>query len=285
MITVCANAQSQLQEFPQTIQIPTKQQPNRATKTEEHTKENKNSATNPPITIFPSPPFNQREKANYQRKESGEDTEQGSEYFPAFFGIRFKITDLLLSIFTFLLFVYTARLYYATRGVWIATEKLVTGAEDVAKRQLRAYLSGEVIKISSPIEDIVSAKIKIVNHGQTPAYNVRVCGCVEIFPYPLYPNYPMPTFLNTLDNSEIVVHVKHEFVTQVVNVRELTSHERGEIVCANRMPTNARFYVLGIIRYKDTFNIERHTKFCISAIQINAKEIHCETATQHNEAT
>ena len=110
--------------------------------------------------------------------------EEGTEFWPAFFGYKLKITDTLIAAFTALLF-------WATWLLWRATKKLVQGAKDTSKRQLRAYViagAGDIQEIDNGF--LLAATLK--NTGQTPASNVRVGG--ESFPaeYPLATDRPHP---------------------------------------------------------------------------------------------
>jgi hypothetical protein len=73
----------------------------------------------------------------------------------------------------------TILLAIMTGMLWFATKRLVEGAENTAKRQLRAYVSaidGECIVKDSA----VVATLKIKNSGQTPAYNLRVWDHAEL---------------------------------------------------------------------------------------------------------
>jgi hypothetical protein len=60
-------------------------------------------------------------------------TGEGTEFWPPIFGYRLKVTDTLVALFTALLFI-------ATWLLWLATKKLVLGAENTAERQLRAHV-------------------------------------------------------------------------------------------------------------------------------------------------
>lgn len=96
--------------------------------------------------------------------------EEGSEFWPPFFGYRVKITDSLLSIFTFGLFIATWFLFRATRD-------LVRGADQTAQRQLRAYLSvGQIVVIKVRDKSPAEWQLAVfwVNTGNTPAQNVRM---------------------------------------------------------------------------------------------------------------
>src|ERR1700731_188636 len=116
------------------------------------------------------------------RNRDGNDGAQEATEYWSIFGHRVKITDTLLVIFTFTL--------------WLATRDLVATSKDTAQRQLRAYVSGggmrtrgeregpigvrhhplaHVIETDTVpvrwriIEPLDSFDIHINNHGQTPA--------------------------------------------------------------------------------------------------------------------
>jgi len=70
-----------------------------------------------------------------------------------------------------LVVVFTIILASATIFLWRATRDLVNGAEDTAKRQLRAYvipIMGDVRNFGTSA--LLEASIRIRNAGQTPAY-------------------------------------------------------------------------------------------------------------------
>jgi hypothetical protein len=98
-----------------------------------------------------------------QENASGE----GTEFWPPLFGYRLKITDTLIAFFT-------AGLFIATWYLFLATRKLVRGAEDTAERQLRAYITVHLadITVVNLIEGGLgfNVHVDLKNSGQTPAY-------------------------------------------------------------------------------------------------------------------
>jgi hypothetical protein len=90
---------------------------------------------------------------------------EGTEFWPAIYGYRLKVTDTLLVAFTLLLAL-------ATGLLWRATNKLVEGAEKTAERQLRAYIHIEK-SILTFVDDKWKLLTRIRNFGQTPAHDVR----------------------------------------------------------------------------------------------------------------
>jgi hypothetical protein len=118
------------QEPPQTPQVEPQQQPERSIKGKQEptAQPNPTSAAPPTIPNGHSPATSNERQPNAQY---GGD--EGTEFWAPLFGHRLKITDTLLVAVTFMLF-------GATIALWWSTRKLVRGAEETAKRQLRAYV-------------------------------------------------------------------------------------------------------------------------------------------------
>lgn len=87
-----------------------------------------------------------------------------------------KITDVLLALFTGLLVVVTAKLVSYTKRLWTSTDSLVQGADETAKRQLRAYVACTDYGYN-PVGDeknVTGHRIRAIftNDGITPARHV-----------------------------------------------------------------------------------------------------------------
>jgi hypothetical protein len=151
-----------------------------------------------------------------------------------------------------LLVAFTALLALATGFLWLATRDLVKGAEETAKKQLRAYVipfKGDVQRFG--ISEPPKASVRIRNAGQTPAY--RMTAWVKIAKgnlsgndfstpdIPLHPDILGPGMERSIEASAL---------------RPLTSEERAAVVQGTET-----VYVFGEIRYWDAFNIEHTSKF------------------------
>jgi len=104
---------------------------------------------------------------------SREAAADGDEYWPPLYGYRLKVTDTLLTAFTFLLFLATLALWFATRG-------LVRSADRNAGLQLRAYVSVQ----SCRVEDYVVGKpvsivVVVRNSGQTPSHATTIVAALK----------------------------------------------------------------------------------------------------------
>lgn len=92
----------------------------------------------------------------------------------------------IVAVATIFIALFTVLLAVATAFLWCATRELVQGADDTAKRQLRAYvtMSAEEVRnfnTTSPL----TAIIRIKNSGRTPAYNVSNRTLLSVTKYPL----------------------------------------------------------------------------------------------------
>jgi hypothetical protein len=111
-------------------------------------------------------------------KQSEQREEEGTEFWPPLFGVRLKITDSLLALFTFGLLIFTGLLWRSTDKLWIAGEKQLKLAREALVADQRAWLivtsfEIESIKIGEIVNGAagatVEATIKISNVGRTPA--------------------------------------------------------------------------------------------------------------------
>ena len=173
------------------------------------------------------------------------DGRKETEFWQPFFGIKLKITDTLLVAFTALLFCATALLYRATK-------KLVEGAEDTAKRQLRAYVLPEKAWLTNLGDLRPTFHFQAKNYGQTPAHEVTVwvgwryfdIGDVQIpIQRPEIPN--LSKYL--LGPQGFTFHTDQVYLED----------ERKRKIREGK----AIFFILGDIQYKDIFGTDRITKF------------------------
>jgi hypothetical protein len=174
---ICSAQSQQPQRNPE---VQPAQQTERAPQDERGRQQGAESSDQEPTRVPEARPLTREPKGRPEARYRDE----GTEFWPVFFGYNLKITDTFIAAFTALLFC-------ATWLLWRATKKLVQGAEDTSKRQLRAYViakAGDIQEIDNGF--LLTATLK--NTGQTPAMNVRVGG--ESFPaeYPLTTERPHP---------------------------------------------------------------------------------------------
>jgi hypothetical protein len=153
---------------------------------------------------------------------------------------------------------FTVILGIATWLLWRATKRLVEGAEDTAKRQLRAYVSGDPSGVDNwgpniPFE--ISYILK--NTGQTFASNVRHFTWGGIHPWPLPVGEKFPTGGEATDGARTVIFPNqtltgHAFFKDGLTAKDIADLEVG----------HERLYLFCRIQYDDIFGAPHNTKFC-----------------------
>ncbi len=171
-----------------------------------------------------------------------ESAEEGTEFWMPFRGYRFKITDSIIAAFTVLLFL-------ATLALWWSTRALVKGADETAKRQLRAYVGIENGHLACEVfKDQIRAKpvLRIKNVGQTPAYEVTS-------------SIGFATAKNFSDKIEATqIHIEGKtYIFPSGNHRIIGIGATLEV--PNEVGTE--IYVFGRIDYRDIFAAKRSTRF------------------------
>lgn len=113
-------------------------------------------------------------------KHAEQGNEEGTEFWPTFMGLRLKITDSLLAIFTGGLLIFTGLLWRSTDKLWLAGERQLRLAREALVADQRAWLILKDFRIENfnfynlnrGAAD-VQAEIyfEIANVGRTPAVN------------------------------------------------------------------------------------------------------------------
>lgn len=152
----------------------------------------------------------------------------------------------LLVLFTAILALYTAKL-------WSATDKLVKGAQDTARRQLRAYVFVDRAEITSiDSGDAPIATIVIKNSGQTPAYGLTQVGGIAIgesFDTLTHPIGPHGISKTSLSPGGITQHFNSA-------PGPLSTEEKSVLHAGTKT-----LWVYGEVHYKDAFGMERFTNY------------------------
>jgi hypothetical protein len=175
------------------------------------------------------------------------ETQNYGERFVRFVERREKFitaaSTIFIAAFTIILGVSTAFLYNATRN-------LVSGAEETAERQLRAYVFVENVEMITEGR-IVRAVLSIKNFGRTPAYDLVIYvgmssrGFGDVF----VPPEPDEIKLDKLSiGPAMSISASNQFEVPAGNNDLLPGLDRGEAVV----------YVYGRIDYIDAFKIPRY---------------------------
>jgi len=190
----------------------------------------------------PAPDTNNRDN-----KSSGKWGLSAEKWIALFTGGLFVVT-FSLAVFTGFLACYTAKL-------WRSTSRLVTGSEETAKRQLRAYIFIHDNKMDFK-GGIGNFHIIFKNCGQTPAYNVTTCMRIFLEDYPLVVDLP-PAIETT---GRPVGPGTIQTIFERTN-KPLTDQEHGDIIAARKA-----IYVYGSISYVDIFTAIHTIRFRYLAI-------------------
>ena len=272
ILLIAAASPANPPQGPQTPQISTQNKSNGSLEDQQHPKPN---------------PRESDSIAKPDKGNPGEHADQGEEKGSEFFhlaGFKVKITDGLLVLFTGILAVFTGLLWKSTRGLWQAatdqsrdlkkaiysidilassTEELASSTEKTAKRQLRAYLSVRVDHqqwhggaFGSDGRIIFTIK----NAGQTPAKEVTADAIYDILPWPLPDHESLLSRLQRTEDSKAVIHPDQDRKGYAVRARELHPLEY-ERTAEDR---SIRLHIFGRIFYRDIFNEEHQTTFCVT---------------------
>jgi hypothetical protein len=188
------------------------------------------------------------EEHSGKHSEQGDD--QGTEFWPAVFGIRVKITDSLLAVFTLGLLIFTALLWLSTDKLWKAGERQLALAQSSSERQLRAYLYIEKIPVKRH-GDTFRVAFWIKNFGQTPAHNAKVEYVFEIVDCVDKKPTEIPVATDTASLGSIApLTDSYELDDQLTGV-DLLSIQSGD----------KAIYLTGSITYDTEFSQGRVTNF------------------------
>jgi hypothetical protein len=181
------------------------------------------------------------------KAKHGED--EGTEFWPAFYGYRLKITDTLVAAFTALLF-------FATIALWWSTRRLVKGAEETSERQLRAYVMIHSVAIrNTTVGGKPEVTITFKNSGETPASEMTHWARLGFHPFPSpisFPQKPRQTMPPAPLAPGGVIMITTGIDRQLDTTTFATLQNRSHAL-----------YLAGEIRYKDAFGKPRETDFVL----------------------
>ena len=201
---------------------------------------------------------------NTSQKTDGSN-EEGTEYWPVFWGFHLKITDSLLALFTLLLFVVTGGLVaigylqittsrnQSRAEVHIATADMVNVAPLPAAQPGQVFQPTNATRTNPAIGPF--AILKIQNFGQTTAYNVMHFAGICVREYPLLSELPAKVVdPNVSTKMAMPAHNGSQKVVQLPS--PLTNSEITDLRNGNKA-----IYVYGDIEYRDGFGRKRVTNF------------------------
>ncbi|MFH1635771.1 MAG: hypothetical protein ABIG63_17405 [Chloroflexota bacterium] len=154
---------------------------------------------------------------------------------------------------TIWLAIVTTFLAVFTGYLWIATRRLVIGAEKTAERQLRAYV-------------LVVATGKIPNsiNPSLPAYQIKIKNTMKSWRGIGIHEFPLVTELKPMGgvtDADLVVGSQCE---SVLPIRRVTPFSPEQIASV-KVGTHA-IYIFGRVEYRDAFGFPHFTDFCLCEI-------------------
>jgi len=213
-----------------------------------------------------------------------------------------KNSGTLLAILTGLLVIFTARLWVSTSRLWSAAvehaghaERAIKVTEDTAERQLRAYVWVKATELHDLQPGAFPwVKVEIRNAGQTPAYDMLVsAGCLAMS-YPLPQNTPFPTIRHARATRMVLHPGTDPPFEAIAGTRPAMNLPNGLLlqqVQALIQGRQMRLFVFVLVTYRDAFNKQRETRFCVSVdatagiAGVSPYPITFEHCDQHNSAT
>ena len=187
-----------------------------------------------------------------------------------------KMSDDPVAAFTLVLVIFTGLLWWSTRT-------LVKDTRAATNKQLRAYLSVKIIGISKENPDApLAVRFRIINAGVTPAIDVCRTTKISVLDYPLPRSICL---VESLGSEKFVVHRGIPVIGTQIRVSPLSPEDITGIRSGHK-----RLYIHGSVTYKDVFDEQRYTNFCVSIVEksfadwyesVNAGEISSLRATWH----
>lgn len=119
----------------------------------------------------------EQEAAKSNEEQGGKKPEQrdedGTEFWPTILGVRLKITDLLLAVFTGGLLIFTGLLWRSTDKLWASGDRSAIMQREIGEAQVRAYVSIKEARIRFDTDEYAHPVVTFLptNSGQSPARN------------------------------------------------------------------------------------------------------------------
>lgn len=229
-------------------------------------------------------PFWTLTQNEYPSTESEHGGDEGTEYWPTFLGLKLKITDSLLALFTCVLALLTGHLAGSTKKLWVSTETLAYAAVEqckdmkdsiaaaqtsanAAKRSADAAIAVQLPKVflsnvslfgvGIPTNDLKVAKVRasVINYGNTPAFITR-----EAFELIIAPSLPItPVYdraFDAIDGTVIQPNKSHP-LTEAVSRQVLSDQDIADIQFGS-----LQMWVYGFVMYTDFLGEPHGTGFC-----------------------
>jgi hypothetical protein len=163
-------------------------------------------------------------------------------------------TDRWMVRLTAILAVATALLVVATGFLWCATQRLVRGAEDTAKRQLRAYVWHEIGGGPTHTEDSIAVNFQLRNSGATPAYKTHAWTKIQLIDDTAVASYEFEEAPKEIEAPRFAIH-PNSVHTQGGRIK-VNPGEKKDFLFGTKI-----LHIWGEIRYVDAFGDAWWSKF------------------------
>lgn len=180
--------------------------------------------------------------------------------YPSFYLCSFTTLspENIIAIFTVIIGIATALLFFAT-------DNLVRGADDTARKQLRAYVhaifTNKTGTFFIQLGHSLEIPITIENSGQTPAYDVVVNIMAVVHDYPM--TSPLPNLIES-EGSKTVLHPRAKIYCTISLSDSLTQVQVDDI----KIRGTKKIYMFGKVSYRDIYNIPRETTIRLMSMEI-----------------
>lgn len=250
---------NELKTSTQAPQITTEQKSKSSLETKTDIDKTKQATTKFSVIVKENKSPEQKYNSKNNRQESAN---QGAE-FCIFSGYRFRITDLALVVFTFVLAICTAGLWFVTWRAMVSTQRSFVFLKDIEFNEIRTR------------GDYKVTKWKLLprweNSGDTQTKKLTISiGCIILyeelpddFNFPYISCNEIP-HINAISTIPIMIGPKANILTEYIEVPE-TDMEVLDHFTQPDMHNFHKIYVWGEAKYKDIFWFTKQhtTQFCI----------------------
>lgn len=158
------------------------------------------------------------------------------------------VGTVFIAIFTIVLGLFTVNLAGAT-------DKIVKGAEEATRRQLRAYVSVEPTDVFNfGTKERVGISVHLKNHGGTPASELSHDFSMGLLPNPLPTDFVYPETTDQFDTNSTL------FPGSILPVRFFHSADLSDDEVDLIEKDTQRFHFWGVTSYRDAFGKVQTTK-------------------------
>lgn len=197
-------------------------------------------------------------KTNTENRE-----EQGTEFWPSFFGLRLKITDSLLVLFTAILAIFTWCLHRSTHKLWKAGEDQMHITRDSLELAREEFISTHRPRLIHthpmiPIEEGMPIQVEwcVVNVGATDAVIIESNATIFVGAKTFEARTP---YSSDRDSMNGFTFIPGGAFTFTMSADQVDFHNPGQL---HYLTLGEKvIYFFGFIMYRDNIHNVRRTAF------------------------